>query len=66
MRKMTLLIAAFLLTTAAASGAKPVSTNLGTAVNAAHLPIPPTCWVLVCDSEGVCVAKETFCPPGTF
>jgi hypothetical protein len=54
MRKMTLLAAAFLMTLAAASVAKPLY--------AAHVPPPPTCWVLVCDAEGVCMAVHTYCP----
>jgi hypothetical protein len=62
MRKMTLLAAAAFLTLAAVSGAKPLSSNLGTAVNAAHIPPLPTCWVLVCDEEGVCMAVHTYCP----
>ena len=50
MRKMILLATACLLTITASRSA-----------HAAQIPPHNTCWVLVCDSEGVCVAKEVFC-----
>jgi hypothetical protein len=50
MRRVILLAAAFLLTITAIPRA-----------HAAQLPPHNTCWILVCDSEGVCVAKEIFC-----
>jgi hypothetical protein len=61
MRKMTLLATAFLMTLAAASGAQPLVTNMSRATNATHLPPMDRRWILVCDAEGVCVAKEVFC-----
>jgi hypothetical protein len=57
MRKMTLLATAFLMTLAAASAAKPLY--------ASHVPPLPTCWILICDADGVCIAEHTYCPPGT-
>jgi hypothetical protein len=50
MRRVILLAAAVLLTITAIPRAQ-----------AAQLPPHNTCWVPVCDSEGVCVAKEVFC-----
>jgi hypothetical protein len=54
MRKMTLLATAFLMTLAAVSVAKPVY--------ASHIEPPPSCWGLVCNADGVCIAEHAYCP----
>ena len=55
MRKMTLLATAFLMTLAAVSASKPLYAL-------SHIEPPPSCWVLVCDADGVCMAVHTYCP----
>jgi hypothetical protein len=50
MRRVILLATAVLLATTAIPRA-----------HAAQIPPHHTCLILVCDSEGFCVAKEVFC-----